>query len=73
MFGVHSPMCMECLNELLKQQVINEKVHGQKLIDGPVSKLTWKCLEKKTVADSDMLIDVRISGVLDPQVFLYRL
>ena len=66
-------MCMECLNELLKLQVINEKVYGQKLFDGPVSKLTWKCLEKKTVADSDMLIDVRISGVLDPQVFLYRL
>ena len=31
-FGPDIPVCMMCLDELRKQQVINEKVHDQKLV-----------------------------------------
>lgn len=45
-------------------------MYGKKLIVGAVRKLAWKCLEKKAVADSDMLIDIRISKV-DPEVYIH--
>ena len=32
-FGPDSPVCMACLNELRKQQVIDKKVYDQKLMD----------------------------------------
>ena len=38
-FGADSPACMACLNELRKQQVINEKVYDQSMMDDTMRKL----------------------------------
>ena len=35
-FDVDSPMCIKCLYELLKGQVIDEKVYDLKLMNDPV-------------------------------------
>ena len=45
-FGAYSPACMKYLNEPQKQQVINEKVHDQKLMDDMITKLAWDGLQK---------------------------
>ena len=38
-FGVDSPICKKCLDELEKQQVIDEKVYDKMRIDDTVTKL----------------------------------
>ena len=45
-FGVNSPACMACLDELRKQQVIYKKVNGQKLMDDMVMKVASDGLQK---------------------------
>ena len=45
-FGAYSPACMKYLNEPRKQQLINEKVHDQKLMDDIITKLAWDGLQK---------------------------
>ena len=39
-----SPMCIKCLDEHRKQQVINEKVYDQKLMYDTVKKMAWNRL-----------------------------
>ena len=51
-FGPDSPVCMACLDELRKQQVIDKKVFDQKLMDDTLRKLTWE-LQKNIVMDCD--------------------
>ena len=67
-FGPDSPVCMACLNELRKQQVIDKKVYDQKLMDDTMRKLAWEELQKNIVMDGDVMIDGRIGEVLDPEV-----
>ena len=67
-FGADSPACMACLNELRKQQVIDEKVYQQKLMDDILRKLAWDGLQKNMVMDGDVMIDRRTGEVLDPEV-----
>ena len=38
-FGLHTPVCMACLNELRKQQTIDQYVYVQRLMDETVRKL----------------------------------
>ena len=45
-FGPNIPVCMACLNELRKQQVIDKKVYDQKLMDDTLRKLAWDELQK---------------------------
>ena len=45
-FGADTPVCMTRLNELRKQQVIDEKLYDQKLMDDTVRKLAWGRLQK---------------------------
>ena len=45
-FGLNIPVCMACLNELRKQQVIDKKVYDQKLMDDTLRKLAWDELQK---------------------------
>ena len=45
-FGQGTPVCMACLDELRRQQVINQKVYDQKLMNNMTRKLTWKVLQK---------------------------
>ena len=55
-FGVDSPICIKCLDELRKQQVINEKVYHGKHMDDTVRRLAWDELQKNIVIDDDMMI-----------------
>ena len=40
-FGADSPICIKCLDELRKQQVIDKRVYYEKLMDDTVRKLAW--------------------------------
>ena len=58
---------MTCLDEHRKFQVINKKMHDQKLIDDTLKKLTWDELQKNIMMDGDTIIDRRIGEVMDPE------
>ena len=60
--------CMVCLDELRKQQVIDQKVHDQKLMEDTMRKLAWDGLQKNIVIDGDTMIHKRTSEVLDLEV-----
>ena len=49
------PSCMACLDELRKQQAIDQYVHDQKLIEDTIRKLAWEGHK-------------RTGDVLDPEV-----
>ena len=67
-FSSDTPVCIACLDELRKQQIINQKVYNQKLIEDMMRKLTWKGLQKNTAMDGDTMIDKRTCEVLDLEV-----
>ena len=67
-FGVDSPICMKCLDEFRKQQVIDKRVYDQSLMDDTVRKLTWDGLQKNMVVDGNTMIDRRTGEVLGPEV-----
>ena len=46
-FGLDNPTCMACLDELRKQQVIDQKIYDQKLMEDTTRKLAWEGLSKK--------------------------
>ena len=43
-FGSDKLACMACLDELRKQQVIDQKICDQKLMDDTMRKLAWEGL-----------------------------
>ena len=59
---------MACLDELRKQQIIDEHVYDQRLMDDTIRKLAWDGLQKNMVMDGDMMIDERTGIVLSPEV-----
>ena len=59
---------MACLDELQKQQIIDQHVYDQRLMDDTVRKLACVGLQKNIVIDGDMMIDKRTGEVLDPEV-----
>ena len=67
-FGLDTPVCMACLNELRKQQVIDQHVYNQRLMGNTIRKLAWEGLEKNIVMDGDAMIDKITGDVLDPEV-----
>ena len=67
-FGSDNPVCMACLDELRKQQIIDQHVYDQKLMDDTIRKLAWEGLQKNIVMDSDTMIDKRTGEVLNPKV-----
>ena len=67
-FVVDRPICIKCLDELKKLQVINDKAYNQKLKDAAVRKLVWDGLHKNIVMDGDMMTDMRGREVLGPEV-----
>ena len=67
-FSSGTPFCMAYLNELRKQQAINQYVYDQKLMDDTIRKFAWKGLQKNIVMDGDTMIDKRTGTVLDPEV-----
>ena len=68
-FGPDSPVCMACLNELRKKQLIGEKVYDQKLMYDTLRKLAWDKLQKNIAMDDNMMIDRRTGEVLGPNWF----
>ena len=72
-FGSYTPPCMTCLEELRKQQVIDQKIYDQKLMEDTMRKLAWEGLQRNIVIDGDTMIDKRTDEVLDHEVdFTYR-
>ena len=67
-FGSDTPVCMACLDELRKQQAIDQHVYDQRLMDDTIRKLAWEGLQKNIVMDGDMMIDKRTGEVLGPEV-----
>ena len=67
-FGSDIPTCMVYLDELRKQQIIDQKVYDQNLMEDTMRKLAWEGLQKNIVMDGDTMIDKRIGDVLDPEV-----
>ena len=63
-FGSDTPTSMVRLEELWKQQVIDQKVYDQKLMEDIVRKLAWEGLEINFVVDGDTMIDKRTGEVL---------
>ena len=58
---------MACLDELRKQQIIDQKVYDQKLMEDTMRKLSWEGLQRNIVIDGDTMIDKRTGEVLDPE------
>ena len=46
-FGLDTPACMACVDELRKQQIIDQHVYDQRLIDDMIRKVAWEELQKK--------------------------
>ena len=67
-FGAGSPICIKCLDELRKQQVIDEKVYDQKLMDDAVKRFAWDKLQKNIVIDGDIMTDRWKGEVLSSEV-----
>ena len=67
-FGSDTLVCMACLDELRKQQVIDQKVYDQKVMENMMKKLAWEGLQRNIVTDRDIIINKRTGEVLDPEV-----
>ena len=52
-FSSHTLACTACLDELRKQQIIDQKMHDQKLMENTMRKLAWEGLQKNIVIDGD--------------------
>ena len=59
---------MACLDELRKQQIIDQKIYDQKVREDTMRKLAREGLQKNIVMDSDTMISKRTGEVLDPEV-----
>ena len=59
---------MAFLDELRKQQVIDQKVYDQRLMEDTVRKLACEELQKNIVVHGDTMIDKRTGEVLDPEI-----
>ena len=67
-FGSDTPSCMACLDELQKQQAIDQKIYDQKLMNDTVRKLAWVRLQKNIVMNGDTMIDGKTGEVVDREV-----
>ena len=67
-FGLDTPVYMTCLDEVRKQQIIDQHLYDQKLMDDTIRKLAWEGLQKNIVMDGDTTIDKTASHVSDLEV-----
>ena len=67
-FGSDTSTCMECLDELWKQQIIAQKIYDQNLIEDTMRKLAWMGLQKNIMMNDDTMIDKRTCEVLSLEV-----
>ena len=66
--GSDTLACMACLDELQKQQIIDQKIYDQKLMEDTMRKLAWEGLQRSIVMDGDTKIDSGTGEVLNPEV-----
>ena len=59
---------MARLEELQKQQIIDQKIYDQKLLEDTMRKLAWEGLRRNIVMDGDTMIDKRTGEVLNTEV-----
>ena len=59
---------MACLDQLRKQQAIDQRLYDQKLMDDTIRKLAWDGLQKSIVMDGDTMVNKRTAEVLNPEV-----
>ena len=64
-YGSDAPACMACLDELWKQQIIDQHLYDQRLMDDTLRKLAWERLQKNIVMDYGTMIDRRTGEVLN--------
>ena len=62
-----SDTCMACLDELRKQQAIDQHVYNQRLMEDTMRRLAWEGLQKNIVMDDDTMIDKRTGEVVGPE------
>ena len=67
-FGSDSPTCMACLEELRRQQVIDQKIYDQKLMENTMRKVAWEGLQRNIVIDGDRMIVKMTAEMLKPEV-----
>ena len=67
-FGSDTPVCIACLDELWKHQVIDQHAYDQRLMDDTIRKLTWEGLQKNIMMDGDIMIDKRTVEALGSDV-----
>ena len=67
-FGSDTLTCMARLDELQRQQIIDQHVYDQKLMDDTLRKLAWEGLQKNIVRDDDTMIYKKTGEVLGPEV-----
>ena len=67
-FGSDTPICMECLDEFWRQQIMDQHVYDQRLMDDPMKKLAWEGLQRNIVMDGDTMIDKSTGEVSGPEV-----
>ena len=58
-FDSDTPVCMACLDELPKQQIIDQHVHDQRLVEDTMRQLAWERLQKNIMIDGDTMNDKR--------------
>ena len=61
-----SPICKKCLDELEKQQVIDEKVYDKMRIDDTVRKLYG--FQENVVTNGNIMTDTKTGEFLSPEV-----
>ena len=66
--GLDTPACLACLDEVWKQQIIDQHVFDQRLMHDTITKLPWERFQKNIVMDGDIMIDKRTGEVLGPEV-----
>ena len=59
---------MTCLDEIRKQQFINQNRYDHRLMEDTVRKLAWGGLLKNIIMDGDTMINKSTDEVLDPEV-----
>ena len=67
-FVSDSPTCMAYLEELRRQQVIDQKIYDQKLMENTMRKVAWEGLQRNIVIDGDRMIVKMTAEVLNPEV-----
>ena len=55
-FGSYTPACMACLDQLRKQQVIDQKAYDQRLMEDTVRKLAQEGIQRNILTDDDMIL-----------------